>query len=113
MRAGLGAIRLARATGAPMMAFAWSTSARIVFDSWDRFILPLPFSEGVIVWKGPIGPPESAEPAVLEAKRLELEAVMNAAAREADELSGRAVIEPSPAREERPSERAPALERTA
>lgn len=113
MRASLGAVRLSRATGAPMMAYAWSTSGRIVFNSWDRFILPLPFSKGVIVWKGPIAPPESSEPAVLEAKRLELEAAMNEAARQADEASGRPAIEPAPAHPERPPARTPTAERTA
>jgi lysophospholipid acyltransferase (LPLAT)-like uncharacterized protein len=114
MRANLGAVRLAQATGAPMMAFAWSTTARIVVNSWDRLILPLPFSRGVIVWKGPIAAPESGESAVLEAKRLELETVMNAAAREADELTGRKVIEPAAApAAERPRGEPPALERIA
>ena len=98
MRASLGAVRLARATGAPMMAYAWSTSGRIVFGSWDRFILPLPFSRGVIVWKGPIAPPTpDADDAALDAVRLELETLMNAAAAEADEASGKPVIEPAPA----------------
>src|SRR5262249_8428851 len=97
MRVSLGAIRLARATDAPMVAFAWSTSGRVVFKSWDRFILPLPFSRGVIVWKGPIAPPKGGGPADLEATRLELERAMNDAAREADLASGCPAIEPAPA----------------
>jgi hypothetical protein len=113
MRASLGAVRLARATGAPMMAYAWSTSSRVVFDSWDRFILPLPFARGVIVWKGPIDPPPPDDPAALEAKRLELETAMNAAAREADEATGCSVIEPAAPRPSHAQPEAPALERTA
>jgi lysophospholipid acyltransferase (LPLAT)-like uncharacterized protein len=95
MRASMGAVRLSRATGAPMMAFAWSTTARIVFNSWDRFILPLPFSRGVIVWKGPIAPPASGEAEDLEDKRLELERLMNSAAAEADVACGKEVIAPA------------------
>jgi hypothetical protein len=113
MRVSLGAVRLARSTQAPMLAFAWSTSARIVFKSWDRFILPLPFSRGVIVWKGPIAPPPQGDPAALEATRAALETAMNEAAREADEATGRAVIEPAPPRAERGAAEPTGAERTA
>jgi lysophospholipid acyltransferase (LPLAT)-like uncharacterized protein len=101
MRVSSGAVRLARATQAPMVAFAWSTSSRVVFDSWDRFILPLPFARGVIVWKGPIAPPPTDDDAALEAARQALETAMNEAARQADEATGCRVIEPAPPRPER------------
>jgi lysophospholipid acyltransferase (LPLAT)-like uncharacterized protein len=100
MRAGEGAVRLAKTTGAPMLAFAWATSRQIVFDSWDRFILPLPFGKGVIVWKGPIpAPAADASETELEATRAALETALNAASREADEAAGAEVIEPAPSPE--------------
>lgn len=98
MRVTPGAVRLARTTGAPMMAFAWSTTRRHVFNSWDRFILPYPFSRGVFVWKGPIAAPDSNDPEALETTRIALEAAMIDAAREADEATGHAAIEPAPPR---------------
>lgn len=98
MRVSPGAVRLARATGAPMVAFAWSTTSRHVFNSWDKFILPFPFSRGVIVWKGPISAPARDDPEALEEARAALEAAMLEAAREADEATGRDVIAPAPPR---------------
>ncbi len=96
MRVSPGVVRLARATGAPMVAYAWSTSWRIVFGSWDRFILPLPFGRGVMVWKGPVAAPIGDDPEAVEAARDELEALMLAASAEADEAAGVAIIEPEP-----------------
>lgn len=96
MRAQLGSVRLAQATQAPMLVYAWSSSRRIVFNSWDRFTLALPFGRGVIVWRGPLDPPPpDADAATLEAARLELENELNAATQEADRRAGVEVIEPA------------------
>jgi lysophospholipid acyltransferase (LPLAT)-like uncharacterized protein len=113
MRISAGAVRLARSTQAPMLAFAWSTSSRVVFDTWDRFIVPLPFARGVIVWKGPIAPPPPDDPAALETARQALETAMNEAAREADEATGCSVIEPAALRGERLAGEPAAAERSA
>jgi lysophospholipid acyltransferase (LPLAT)-like uncharacterized protein len=102
MRAMDGPVRLARLTGAPMMAFAWSTTSRVVVDSWDRLILPLPFGRGVIVWKGPIFAPDSDDREALETARQALENALNEASREADLATGCPAIEPAPPREPRP-----------
>jgi len=83
----------------------WSTSNRIVFDSWDRFILPLPFGRGALIWTDPIAPPAmDASEAEFEAVRLKLENEMNRIAAEADRIAGVAVIEPAPAQDERTSQ---------
>ncbi len=96
MRAGVGAVRLSKMTGAPMIAFAWATSRQIVFDSWDRFILPLPFGRGVIVWKGPVAAPDGDAPEDVERARAAIEAALNTASREADEAVGAEIIQPAP-----------------
>jgi lysophospholipid acyltransferase (LPLAT)-like uncharacterized protein len=41
---------LGRLTGRPVIPLAYSCSRAKRFDSWDRFMLPYPFSRGVIVW---------------------------------------------------------------
>ncbi|WP_440957718.1 lysophospholipid acyltransferase family protein [Oceanicaulis sp. LC35] len=84
MRAGLGAIKLGRATGAPLLGLGWSTSNAILFKSWDRFMLPLPFGKGVIVWTEPVLIPKDADKAALETARATLEARMITANMEAD-----------------------------
>jgi lysophospholipid acyltransferase (LPLAT)-like uncharacterized protein len=94
--ATMGAIRLARLTGAPIVCLGVATRQRKAFDSWDKFHLPLPFGRGVIVWKGPILVPLNADEAMLEDKRQELQTLLNAATDEADSACGHVPEEASP-----------------
>jgi len=98
MRVKRGPIQLAKLAQAPLIAVAWSTSRRKVFEnSWDKFILPLPFGRGALIWSNPIAPPSlEASDAEIEAVRQSLEAEMIRIAAEADRLAGVAVIEPAP-----------------
>jgi lysophospholipid acyltransferase (LPLAT)-like uncharacterized protein len=104
-RASMGVIQLARTTGKPIMIFSWSVTHKKVFNSWDRFILPVPFGKGVVIWKEPIYVPANADDEQMEALRLELEQKLNEATREADEAVGGPVIEPAEPREPRRTER--------
>lgn len=49
-----GTIRIAAATGAPIYPISFSARKRWQFGSWDRMILPKPFSEVVIVVGQPL-----------------------------------------------------------
>ncbi|MEE9301862.1 MAG: lysophospholipid acyltransferase family protein [Alphaproteobacteria bacterium] len=95
MRANLGAVSVARLSGAPIVPVTYSVSRRRVLNSWDRFVLAWPFSSGVFVWGQPIEVSREADEAALEAARSELEAELNAITREADGLMGQAAIEPA------------------
>lgn len=108
MRARVGPVHIAKLAQAPLMPMAWSTRWRIVFNSWDRFILPLPLGDGVLIWGDPIAPPAvDADDAAMEATRLELEQALNRLSAEADRLTGREIIEPAPARQTRTRAAAP------
>ena len=50
----LGVAQLACLTGKPVIPIAFSCSRGKRFTSWDRFMLPYPFSRGVIVWGEPL-----------------------------------------------------------
>lgn len=89
-RAGEGIVMLARLSGHPIVPVAATTSARIQLDNWDRFTINLPFSRGALVWGEPIYVPRDATPEELEAARLRVEDGLNAVAREAEEIVGRA-----------------------
>lgn len=98
MRARMGVVQVAKLAQAPLLCLAWSTRWRIVFNSWDQFILPLPFGRGALVWAPPIAPPSpDADSAELERVRAKLEAELNRISAEADRLAGVPVIEPAPA----------------
>jgi lysophospholipid acyltransferase (LPLAT)-like uncharacterized protein len=72
-----GPLYLARETRGPILPVAVAARPKLIFPSWDRFELPLPFSRidlrvGNPLWVGP----EDRGPA-LEPKRLELETRLN------------------------------------
>lgn len=52
-----GAITVAQLCGVPIIPLAYAASKVIVFRTWDKFILPLPFSRIVIVIGEPYLPP--------------------------------------------------------
>jgi lysophospholipid acyltransferase (LPLAT)-like uncharacterized protein len=101
MRASLGAIRLAKMSGAPILLYAWSTNRRIVFNSWDRFVLPLPFGRGFILWGGLIHVPHDADLPQLVALQQQLERDLTALTQEADRLAGVPTVQPADPNEKR------------
>lgn len=97
MRLGDGPIRLAKLSGTPVIAYALSTSNKILFNSWDRFMLPLPFGRGKIVFGKPLFVPEDADDEEIERLRLEFETIMNEASQKADRAVGNEPILPEEA----------------
>lgn len=68
-----GVIHLAKMSGLPIFPLTFSASRRHHLQSWDRFLIPLPFSRGVFLWGDPIIVPHTSDRNVLEEKRQELE----------------------------------------
>lgn len=68
-----GVIELARQTGAPILPVTYSASRKKVLNSWDNFILPLPFSQVIYIWGEPILVPFDADKEELEKKRILLQ----------------------------------------
>lgn len=96
MRASEGAAALARLTGVPVIPAAFATSRARVLGSWDRFLLPFPFSRGVFVWGAPVAVDRKADAAALAAARLAIEDGLIAVTQEADRCVGRTPVEPAP-----------------
>jgi lysophospholipid acyltransferase (LPLAT)-like uncharacterized protein len=96
MRAAPGVILLARLAKVPIIPMTFATSRRRVHTSWDRFVLPLPFGRGVYLWGEPILAPSSANKALMEEKRLELEKAITELTAQADHHMGQESIPPSP-----------------
>lgn len=94
-RLGQGPLRLARATGAPIMPCVFSVTRRKAFDSWDRFILPKPFGKGLIVWGTPVSVASETSDEALETLRLSIETEMNSLLAQADRELGHDAIEPA------------------
>ena len=55
-----GVVELARLSGMPILPLAFGAWPRKVLQSWDRFVIPLPFGRGVYAWGEPIYVPAEA-----------------------------------------------------
>ena len=95
MRVQPGIIALARLSGAPIMPISFAVSRRKVANSWDRFVIALPFGRGVYLWGAPLYVPSDADKAALEEARLILEERLNALTAQADRMVGVEPIEPA------------------
>ena len=73
----IGIMQLAKLTGSPIVPLSFSASRRKIFNTWDRFLLPYPFSKGVFIWGEPVYVDADGDRAHLEEKRLLLEERLN------------------------------------
>jgi len=83
-RVQMGVIELAKLTGRPIVPFSFSASKRKIFNTWDHFLLPYPFSKGVFVWGEPIRVDPHGDRAHLEERRTLLEKRLNELTERAD-----------------------------
>jgi len=95
MRAGAGAITIARISGAVILPACVATSRRYVLNTWDRLVIGLPFSNGILFWGNPISVPQDSDEATMESLRLQLEDSLTRVSRSADEAVGQRPIEPA------------------
>ncbi len=83
-----GVLELARWTGLPVVPVTFSTAWGQEFSSWDHFLFPWPGSRAVVLWGEPLHVPADTAPADLQRMQGELQAVMRAQRRRADQLIG-------------------------
>jgi len=95
LRAQEGAARLAILQGAPVISVAFSVRCGFNLPSWDRFLLPLPFGRGAIIYSAPRLPPVERRPQAVEQFRLALQDDLNSVTDQADDFCGRARILPA------------------
>ena len=74
-----GAVKLAQLTGYAIGIFYAHPESAWVLRSWDRFLIPKPFSRVAISWGRQVEVPQTDDPLVIEAKRLEVEAALERA----------------------------------
>lgn len=96
MRAAGGLALAAAAAGVAVIPVAAAVNRCLILGSWDRFVLPLPFARGVVVWGEPILLPAEIDHDTIEAGRQRIEDALIRVSAEADRRIGRAPIEPAP-----------------
>lgn len=81
----IGPVKLAQMTGEPIGSFYLLPERAWVMKSWDRFLVPKPFSRVVVSWAREVRVPAAdASPEVLEAKRVELNDALERARKRAE-----------------------------
>lgn len=68
----MGPIKLAQTTGAPIGAFHLQPERAWVIKSWDRFLVPMPFTRIVVSWAQWTRVPTDTPPDQFEIRRQEL-----------------------------------------
>ena len=71
-----GVISLAQLTGVPIIPISYSLSRKIELNSWDGFMIPLPFGRATLRIGAPVTVSATADAVEREHKRLELETVL-------------------------------------
>jgi lysophospholipid acyltransferase (LPLAT)-like uncharacterized protein len=86
-QAKAGAVWLASATGSPIVPFHVEVDRAWHFASWDRSLVPKPFSTATIAFAEPLEVPRGLDEAGIETFRLALEDRLADAVRRAETLS--------------------------
>lgn len=82
--AKMGVIQLARMTGRPIIPSAGAVRRARFVGSWDRMLIPLPFTRGVYLQAEPLFVPRDADEEHLEDLRQQLEKALNEVTERAD-----------------------------
>jgi hypothetical protein len=80
----IGVILLSQKTGCPIVPLAYSSKRRKIFNSWDRFILPFPWTRGVIIYGRPVEVPLKADEVTIARCARQLECELNRITARAD-----------------------------
>jgi len=80
-----GVLQLARATGAAIFPVAYGAAWKTTINSWDRLLIPFPFSRVTYVIGRPLTVADDASPQVMEEKRQELQETLLAITAQADD----------------------------
>jgi lysophospholipid acyltransferase (LPLAT)-like uncharacterized protein len=100
MRVKAGAVVAARAAKAPIVPIAFGVQRRRVLNTWDRFVVALPFGSGVFM----VGAPIDVTQGAIEDARLAVERAMLDLTAAADRLTGHDPIAPAEWTPHTPSE---------
>lgn len=82
--AKLGSVIIARDAGLPLIGVLWGAEKCWALNSWDRYMIPKPFSRVVVAYTEPMWVPAAAAGPELEGLRAEFERRLNETARFCD-----------------------------
>ena len=80
-----GSVQLAGITGTPIFPMTFGAKNKVVLNSWDQFVIPLPFTCCTLNFSSPISLPPKSSEQIIEEKRLELENALNRISKASEE----------------------------
>ena len=80
-----GSVQLAGITGAPIFPMTFGAKNKVILNSWDQFVIPLPFTRCTLNFSSPISLPPKSSEQIIEEKRLELENALNRISKASEE----------------------------
>jgi lysophospholipid acyltransferase (LPLAT)-like uncharacterized protein len=86
--AKMGSVVMAGKAGVPIIPILFGAERAWMFNSWDRYLVPKPFSRVVLLYEEPVWVPPDADGAELEKCRALFEERLNRGARWCDEQFG-------------------------
>jgi lysophospholipid acyltransferase (LPLAT)-like uncharacterized protein len=86
--------RIAQKTGAPIIVSSFSATNSIVFKSWDRFMLPLPFGKIVLKIEGPFYIDKGATEEEVKSTGKMVENTLNKITEDVDVMCNKPIITP-------------------
>ena len=95
MHVSLGVVQAARLAGVPIVPLAYSARPSVLLESWDRLMIPLPFSRGKIRWGEPVTIARDADDAMVGETARVLEVRLNDIVREIDASLGVPEVRPA------------------
>lgn len=92
----MGCLVMAQKSGAALVPVGASAKRRWLANSWDRYMIPKPFSPAIVLFGEPITVPAAATPEEMEAIRLRVQEAMIAIENEAEARMGHPPAWPPP-----------------
>jgi lysophospholipid acyltransferase (LPLAT)-like uncharacterized protein len=83
-----GALFVAKKADAFIVPVSFSYKPAVIFKSWDRYMLPLPFAKSKMVFGEPFRPSKDLSDDVVESERLQLQETIQRLTSEADLMAG-------------------------
>jgi lysophospholipid acyltransferase (LPLAT)-like uncharacterized protein len=81
-----GPLQLAGITGAPVFPMTFGSKNKLVLNSWDQFVIPMPFTRCTVNFDPPIALARKSFEQGIEDKRLELENALNRITQASDKI---------------------------
>ena len=81
-----GSLQLAGITGAPVFPMTFGSKNKLVLNSWDQFVIPMPFTRCTVNFDSPIALDRKSFEQGIEDKRLKLENALNRITQASDKV---------------------------